>query len=129
MIVIGASACVDLALETSRAPQLEELIDGQRLHAPDVLDLEVTSALARIERSGSHPLERVGTALRDFVDLPVRRHGTRPLVEVAWSLRHGLRVADAYYVALARELGIPLLTTDGRLERGRPADVEVLVVG
>lgn len=128
MIVIDASACVDLALENSPAALLEALIDGRHLHAPDILDLEVTSALARIERSDGASAQRVGTALRDFGDLPVRRHSSRPLVAAAWSLRRGLRVSDAYYVALARRLGAPLLTTDGRLERGRPADVEVLAV-
>lgn len=128
MIVVDASACVDLVLANARGHGVADLLRGQRLHAPDLLDLEVTSALARLEHSGNRPADVMDAALAEFVQLPVRRHRSRALLGAAWSLRKGLRVSDACYVALARRLGAPLLTTDGRLARGRPADIEVLVI-
>jgi predicted nucleic acid-binding protein len=38
-------------------------------------------------------------------------------LERIWELRENVTPADAAYVALAEELGAPLLTTDARLTR------------
>lgn len=48
-----------------------------------------------------------------------------------WELRDNLTPYDAAYVALAETLGVPLLTSDERLERspGLRCGVEVLSIG
>lgn len=53
---------------------------------------------------------------------------TGPLAETAWRLRGNLSFYDALYVALAAQLGTPLLSADARLARtrGLPCQVELV---
>jgi predicted nucleic acid-binding protein len=44
-------------------------------------------------------------------------------------VRHNLSAFDAAYVALAADLGCPLVTTDARLARAVSDHITVLVVG
>ena len=47
--------------------------------------------------------------------LNVSRFPHDDLIETAWEIRHTVSAYDAMYVALARELDIPLLTKDRKL--------------
>lgn len=40
-----------------------------------------------------------------------------PIAARIWQLRHNLTCYDAWYVAVAETLGLPLATLDGRLSR------------
>lgn len=92
---------------------------GTIFAAPTLLPLEVASAIAR--RTGSAPhAERVAASL---LSLPILRLVSLDVafiteaVTVATSLR--LRGADSLYVAVARQLGVPLVTWDAeQLARG-----------
>ena len=42
------------------------------------------------------------------------------LTPEAWTMRHNITFTDACYVALARRLNAPLLTTDARLAAAAP---------
>lgn len=125
MIVVDASALVDAL--TGVEVVTDRLAD-ERLTAPAVIDAEAGSALRRLWMIGE-----LGPALADSViaALPavdVLRFEHRSLIPRAWELRHNLSFTDALYVALAEQLGIPLVTLDARLA-GAPgirADVEVL---
>jgi predicted nucleic acid-binding protein len=50
----------------------------------------------------------------------VQRHPVSPLLLGAWTMRHELRLVDALYVELARQLRLPLITTNHRLARATP---------
>jgi len=52
--------------------------------------------------------------------MPIERHLLQPLTIGAWARRHNLRLSDAYYVELADQLDVPLITTDLRLARATP---------
>lgn len=125
MAVLDASTVVD-ALGRGDRHVLAVLRGRTQLDAPHLLDVEVVSALRRLERAGE--LGEVGARLaRDaLLELPVRRHGHDLLVERVWQLREHVRVADAMYVALAEALATPLLTTDGRLARAHGLRCEVV---
>ena len=60
--------------------------------------------------------------------LGLRRHNTRPLWPRAWQLRTNLTAYDALYVALAEQLNLPLLSSDGRLARAPGLRCQVRVV-
>lgn len=88
---------------------------GERIAAPDLLDVEVLSGLRGLERSRAVSPGRAAEALDDLRSLPITRHQARTLVGDAWQLRHNFSAYDAMYVALARHLDAALLTLDRRL--------------
>lgn len=108
--------------------QARARLRGERLAAPEIIDLEVASVLRRRAATGHLDEQRCRLALKDLVALPIRRAAHRPLLARCWELRHDLTVYDAAYVALAEALSVPLLTADLRLSRavGLHCQVEVL---
>ena len=123
--VADASALVDLLLGNEQGHAVQRRISGHALHAPAHVDAEVLSALGRLQRAGVIEADRVQTMLVLLADAPIQRHPVTGLLLGAWGRRLQLRLADAVYVELAISLGLPLVTTDGRL---RPVPVADIVV-
>jgi predicted nucleic acid-binding protein len=88
---------------------------GERLTAPEIVDLEVASVWRRQLQAGLIDLRRAQLALADLTAIPLQRASHRPLLARCWELRDNLTTYDASYVALAEALGVPLLTGDRRL--------------
>ena len=88
---------------------------GERLSAPELVDLEVASVLRRQVQGGEADIRRAALALADLAALPLQRAPHRLLLARCWELRDNLTVYDASYVALAEALDVTLLTGDGRL--------------
>lgn len=128
MIVIDASALVEVLLQTPRARAIERCMRGRELVAPDALDVEVLHALRAIERGGKATPPRVTRAITLLGELPIDRVAVGSLHQEAWALRHALSMYDAAYVAVAQVLGCALLTLDRRLAAGAPAGVPVTVL-
>lgn len=101
---------------------------GEVLAAPEVVDLEVLSALRRQWAAGALDGRRVGLALADLRDLRLQRVPHQPLLVRCWELRENVSVYDASYVALAEILDATLLTADARLASapGPRCRIEVL---
>ncbi len=76
MIVLDASAAVDWLLQTSAGRGIEKRIysRNETLHAPHLLDLEVTQVLRRLALQGVVPVHRADEAVRDFLDLRITRY-------------------------------------------------------
>jgi predicted nucleic acid-binding protein len=117
VIVVDASAVVEVLLRTPAAAAIRERLFGveQTLHAPHLLDIEVTQVLRRYAAIGQIELMRGSTALDDLMDFPLTRYPHDVLLERVWELRHNLTAYDAAYVALAEALDATLLTRDRRL--------------
>jgi predicted nucleic acid-binding protein len=130
MIVLDASAALDWLLQTPTGHRIEERIysRGESLHAPHLLDLEVSQVLRRLARQGVISTRRAEEALRDLLDLRVTRYPHAVFLPRIWQLRQNLSAYDAAYVALAEQLGAPLVTRDQRLASaaGHAATVEVV---
>lgn len=127
MVVIDASAVVDLLLELPVNQRLlHRLEDASELHAPHLIDLEVLSVLRRLVRSATLGPDAASMARRSLAELPIERYPHVLLRDRIWELRDNLTIYDAAYVALAEELELPLVTSDGRLARsvGHHAVVE-----
>ena len=106
MIVLDASAVLELLLGGQRAekvlPWFEEA-EG-RIHAPGLLDVEVTQAFRRLVGAGALDARRGRAAMEIIQELPVSRHSEPPLLPRLWMLRHPLTAYGAAYVALAEAL-------------------------
>lgn len=128
MIVIDASAVAALLLNQRSAARLRErLAREDTLHAPHLLDLEVTQVLRRAVRHGLLTEAAAAVRLADLEALRLLRYPHAPFLNRIWELRANLTAYDAAYLALAEALAAPLITTDGRLSRvpGLRAAVEL----
>lgn len=130
MIVLDASAVLEILLNTAAAPRVAKrvLSPDESLHAPHLIDLEVTQVLRRWERFGDLSPTRAEEALEDLGDLPLARYPHQLLLPRIWALRANATAYDAAYLVLAEALGATLVTTDARLASipGHTAQVEVI---
>jgi predicted nucleic acid-binding protein len=130
MIVVDASAALEALLHTPAAAAVAQRLfnPGETLHAPHLIDVEVTQVLRRYTMAGEIDPERCRTALADLADFPMSRYPHDFLLSRVWELRDNLTAYDAVYVALAEVLDAPLLTRDQRLAlaAGHHARVELV---
>ena len=118
MIVADASVLAPaLADDGPDGDLARERLGPERLAAPWLVDLEVTSVLRRAAASGRLPDRRARQALADLAALPLERAPHTPLLPRIWELRENVTAYDAAYVALAEAIDASLLTADGRLAR------------
>ena len=119
MIVADASAVVELLVGASgtRDAVRAELERRRPVHAPDLMTLEVVSALAGHARSGALGRADHAIVLRAYTALRITRHPSHPLWQRISDLTARHSAYDAAYVALAEMLETPFLTTDRRLAR------------
>jgi predicted nucleic acid-binding protein len=116
VIVVDASVLAPaLADDSAAGRRARRRLRGERLAAPELIDLEVQSVLRAAVRAGRIDEPRALDAWRALGSLPLTRARHRPLLARAWELRDNLSSYDASYVALAEALDCALLTADGRL--------------
>lgn len=117
-VVVDASVWVarlvagDIFHDTSRRWLDEKRSSGERFLAPSLLLVEVAGSIAR--RTGEAVLARRAIAALEQLE-GLRLVGMEDeLVQRATELAatHGLRGADAFYVAMAAHLSLPLATLD-----------------
>jgi len=129
MIVLDVSAAVDWLLQTSSGQNIEKRIysRNETLHAPHLLDLEVTQVLRRLALQGIVSVNRAGQAVHDLLDLRITRYPHVVLGPRIWQLRHNFSAYDAAYIVVAEKLGATLVTRDARLASasGHAAPVEL----
>jgi predicted nucleic acid-binding protein len=130
VIVVDASAVLELLLRGPRAPDLGRLLlaGGAPLAAPHLIDLEVAQVLRRIASRGLLPASRAAQAFDDLAAMPIARYDHLPLLPRVWALRENLTAYDAAYLALAEAVDAPLVTCDAALRAAPDRSVDVIVV-
>ena len=118
-MIVDASALTDLVAPTARGAAVGARFAATRsaLCAPDLIEVEVASALRSLERRGELPAAAAEAALGDVRDLGLTYFPSARLLPRAWELRANMTIYDGIYVALAEATQLPLLTTDARLAR------------
>ena len=125
MIVLDASAAVAALVNDGPA---RRLVGNDQLHAPHLVDAEVTSGLRRLAAAGTISVPDASSALRTWQRLGVIRYPLLGLLDRTWELRDSVSTYDATYVALAESLDCTLVTADARLSRANSLRCAMTVV-
>jgi predicted nucleic acid-binding protein len=125
VIVVDASAAVAALLNAGPA---RSALASDDLHSPHLVDSEVLSALRRQLATARLAPDAAWKAIDTWRRLGLARYPVIGMVERIWQLRDNLSAYDASYVALAENLGCPLLTCDGRLGRAARVKCPITVV-
>ncbi|HEY2215243.1 MAG TPA: type II toxin-antitoxin system VapC family toxin [Acidimicrobiales bacterium] len=116
--MVDASVLVQALGDDGDAGNLaRQHLRGQRLAAPELIDLEIISAWRKHHALGRMTAERSERARADLQRLPLQRISHRPLASRCWELRDNLTPYDAAYVAVAELFGATLVTADVALAR------------
>lgn len=110
-VVVDALVVAGPAGDDARAA----LATVEVLIAPAILGAEVTSALRTMAAAARISPGRARAALRALQQLHTQQHAFEPFAARVWELRDNITPYDAWYVALAEELDMPLVTADERL--------------
>jgi predicted nucleic acid-binding protein len=117
-LVIDASlivaALVDTGTESSWA---ESLIASEMLIAPELVMVEATNILRRLELAKEISPLQSGLAQKDLMRLDVQLFPFHPFAERILALRNNVTSYNAWHVALAEGLDCSLATLDLKLTK------------
>jgi predicted nucleic acid-binding protein len=128
LTVLDASAIVALFTRQNGWEEVQQALESRYVYAPEIIDAEVLSALARHERHGNLSRHRARSLVGMLSLVPVRRIPHRVLITGAWKRRGNLSLYDALYVALAARIGGRILTKDRRMAASPNLDVPVTLL-
>ncbi|MYD97979.1 MAG: type II toxin-antitoxin system VapC family toxin [Gammaproteobacteria bacterium] len=117
-LVVDASVLVAALVDSGVEGQwAESVIAEGSLTAPELVLVEISNVLRRLERNGEiSPPEATG-AHRDMLRLDLELFAFAPFAARVWELRGNLSSYDAWYVAMAEGFDCPLATLDRKLSR------------
>ena len=114
--VVDASVLVAAVVDAGPAGiWAERLLDKSPVAAPHLVLAEATNILRRLELAKRMTPLDADLARRDLLQLDFDLFPFEPLAERIWELRSNLTCYDAWYVAIAEALDLPLATLDRRL--------------
>lgn len=125
MIVLDASAGVEVLLQRPSAAEIAAALQGDEVKVPAHFDAEIFAAVRRLVRRGLIDIGRAELALADGVRLSAERVALAPLVAEAFALRDRFGASDVFYAVLARDRAATLITSDAALARAATGYVEV----
>jgi len=128
LTVLDASALVALLLRENGAAEVRRTLESRYVYAPELIDAEVLSALARCERHGELSQSQARALVRMLSLVQIRRIPHQVLLTGAWKRRGNLSLYDALYVALAARIGGRILTKDRRMAASPNLDVPVTLL-
>ena len=116
--VVDASVLVAATTDAGRdGVWAEDVLGLGGIVAPDLVLVEATNILRRLERSRQLTQVEATAAQRDLVRLEIDLLPFEPFADRIWELRRNVSSYDAWYVAIAEALELPLATLDRRLAR------------
>jgi predicted nucleic acid-binding protein len=119
-IVIDASVLVAALVDAGpQGTWSEHVLSGGGLHAPELVLVEASNVLRRLELSHEITGAAANAAYQDLLQLHLELFPYEPFAGRIWELRHGITSYDAWYVAVAEALELPLATLDKRLSRSK----------
>jgi predicted nucleic acid-binding protein len=107
----------------------EHAIGSGSLYAPALAPAEATNVLRRLERAKIITTPKANGAQAALMALDIELLSFEPFADRIWELRHNVTSYDAWYVAVAEALDLPLATLDGRLSKTKAAACRFLSPG
>jgi len=118
--VVDASLLVAALVDSGAAGRwAENVLAAGPIHAPELVRAESANVLRRLERNRQLTAAAASAAWEDLLQLDLALYAFEPFADRVWELRHAVTSYDAWYVAVAEALGLPLATLDERLSRAR----------
>lgn len=129
MIVVDASVLANVVGDDGAdGDRAREVVAGQELSVPDLVDVEVVSVLRRRWLAKTMTARRFAAAVDDLSVVPADRYPVLPFMPRAYELRANVSAYDAAYVALAEQLDCALVTADRRLAAARGPRCAIAVI-
>lgn len=127
-LVIDASVMITANRVGPAAERARAEIADNALVAPHSLGVEIVQGFRRLVLSGECSEAIAQRAIWNVNRLHIDRLPFEPFASRVWELRHNVSAHDAWYVAIAERLGVPLLTLDTRLARASGPRCEILIL-
>jgi predicted nucleic acid-binding protein len=126
-VVVDSSVLVAALVDSGpNGTWAEKVIDGHALYAPELVRVETTNILRRLERAKEITTPEANASHDDLMQLEIELFSFDPFSDRIWELRHTVTSYDAWYVAVAEALGVPLATLDERLAKANGPRCEFL---
>jgi predicted nucleic acid-binding protein len=117
-VVVDASVVVTALVDDGpTGAWAEEVIESGALYGPEMVRVESTNILRRLERVKEILTQEANAAYEDLMQLEIELFSFEPFTDRVWELRHNVTSYDAWYVAVAEALRLPLATLDERLAK------------
>ena len=104
----------------------EGIIASGLLHTPELARAEASNVLRRLELAKHIATSEANAAHEDLMRLHLEQFPFDPFADRVWELRHTVASYDAWYVAIAEALNLPLATLDDRLAKASGPSCEFL---
>ena len=128
--VVDSSVLVAALIDTGpQGAWAEKVLAGGSLHAPELALAEATNIFRRLERAKLITTPEANAARDDLMQLDIDLFPFEPFADRIWELRHNVTSYDAWYVALAEVLKLPLATLDGPLSKSNGVTCRFLTPG
>jgi predicted nucleic acid-binding protein len=126
-VVIDSSVLIAALVDSGpQGAWAEGVLASGALHAPELIRAEATNVLRRLERAKQITTAEANAAHEDLMQLNLELFSFDPFAERIWELRHTVTSYDAWYVAVAEALRLPLATLDRKLAKASGIACELL---
>jgi len=128
--VVDSSVLVAALIDTGpHGAWAEDVLAKGSLHAPELALVEATNILRRLERAKLITTPEANGGQEDLMQLDMDLFSFEPFADRIWELRHNVTSYDAWYVAVAEALKLPLATLDETLSKSNGVACEFLTPG
>ncbi|MGH8614879.1 MAG: type II toxin-antitoxin system VapC family toxin [Gammaproteobacteria bacterium] len=126
-VVVDASVLVAALVDSGpHGEWAEGILAAGSLNAPELARVEATNILRRLERAKEITTPEANAAYEDLMQLSMELFSFDPFADRVWELRHNVTSYDAWYVAVAEALRLPLATVDERLSKAKGPSCDFL---
>lgn len=126
-IVVDSSVLVAALIDSGpHGAWAENTLARGSLYAPQLARVEATNIFRRLERAKLITTPEANAAQDDLMLLDMELFSFEPFADRIWELRHNVTSYDAWYVALAEALKLPLATLDEPLSKSKKVTCKFL---